>query len=186
MAKRKRECVITILLMVGCMCNAGELPELDPNKKLFQPHAGWGKPMLWPFGTMQQVRERDPVTVEELRRLLEQKDMRHAQEMKEQKREQLDKEHKLGGWIKLAGWILIALAAVAHGCSSFGPIKSAASTVLGIGFVGVLGGLAIQKMAEFDRLFNFALVVLAGVVLAYALYLGRNWSVSHLWKRKEV
>ena len=155
-------------------CNAVEpesrkLPELQPKQPIYQKSWGWGKPTVIPFGGLRQVRERDPVTIEEMRAKLKRQDMEHEQEMKEQARENKLREHRIGSWLKVAGWAMIGIGFVLHGLTASGVVKSIGSSVITLGAVGIIGGLCVQKTVEHETIITLA------VGLAFAVWLLYNW-----------
>lgn len=128
-----------------------------------------------------EVKKLDAQKIDELERELKRKDLRHNQAMRERDREQDAKDYSFGSWMKRGGWILLALGFAAHACSSFGPLKSWASSIMTLGFFAVIAGIGLQKTIEMDTAITIIIVVPAGI---YLLYKARKWSVSHWFKGK--
>jgi len=178
-----RRALLALMIMTATIgCAAEQLPELDKTKPLYQKRWGLGFPAIFPIGGVKKVRMPDPKTIAELKEELEMQDLRHKQAIKEKEREHKEREHNFGSWCKRIGWLLLALGFAGHFCSSFGPVKSASSSVMTLGVVAIVAGLGIQKTVEHETILTLVIIVPLG---GFALYKARNWSVSHLLKRKK-
>lgn len=173
--------LIFVAALISCV-HAKEGPEIDQSKPIYQKAWGRGKVIVWPFGGVEKVRIPDPKTVNELRAALRAKDMKHEQEMNEVHRENKAREHTFGSWMKRIGWVLLALGFAGHGSSALGPLKSMASSIMTLGFVGIAAGIGLQKTVEYESPIALAILGPIGLVV---LWRGRNWSIFK-WAKESV
>jgi hypothetical protein len=180
--------MIVFLVLTVCIA-AAELQELDPSKPIYQKQWG-GVVIAWPAGDVDEVRMPDPKTIEDVKDMLEKQDLKHQQDIEERTREHQLREYNFGGWMKVTGWSLLALGAVLHALSSVGTIKIPAHYIIGIGAAAILAGFGVQKMVRMDQrwgsYFELGLLFVIVSIGGYGLYRARDWSVSHLIKKKKA
>jgi hypothetical protein len=160
-----------------------ELKPLDPSKTIWQVKDGFPSiPITWPIpGGLKPCRLPDPVTRADFEEQLKRQEMRHAQELSQKEADMVFKQHqremRIGGWLKMSGWILLVLAGIAHCATNLSIVKNYSTMLFFGGIGGILGGLAIQKTVQFDKLatVGFAIVIVGG-----GMFLLRKWSVSKL------
>lgn len=155
---------------------AEKLPELDPEKPIYQKKWG-GVVIAWPVGDVDRVRLPDPKTIDELKLELKKQNLKHEEKMKQQARENEMAEHKKGSWLKVIGWLAVAIGAAAHFATSVPALKSISSSIITLGIAMVIAGLGIQKTAELNPWVKLAIVV---VIVGVSLYFARNKDIKDM------
>lgn len=142
----------------------------DPEKPLWQ-WVGWPPPgNMWFGGKCHKV-QLDLKSAEGLQELA----------LKKAKDELQLKEMQKGSWLMMIGLIVAASGVAFHFITAYPVLQRLSEYVLVFGGCLTGAGLVLKKVSQFQNWLFFGLVILA---IGGILYKCRNWSVSHLLKKK--
>jgi hypothetical protein len=152
--------------------NNQKYPLADEKKAVYQ-WKGWPPPgNMWFGGKCYKVRIPEPEDIEKQMEL----------EYEKQLQEMRLKEIRRGSALFMIGCIVAACGFAMHFMTAYKLAQKLSEWVLSGGLVMAGTGLVVKKAAEYQ---NFIVLGLIGAFAAFLLYKGKDWSISHLFKRKE-
>jgi hypothetical protein len=175
-----------IFLFLHLMAVSEELPELDPDKPIYQKQWG-GVVIAWPFGDVDEVRMPDPKTKEQAQLEAEIAIIKAETEAEKRKIKE-DEKNRAHGYL----WIKIGAGLFVIGAFAFVALIKAGMEYIGVlvavsGLAGVCYGALVVKLAGMETIIAWGAVALIVTILAAWFCKGNSLYekiIGHIEKRK--